>query len=333
MLNQIISYEDKQRFLKLRDSHVLSVYCPKFLESSISVAQTRRTEMKGGSRNMQTSSIVPRINGDKPLKMLSDMIKGDFGKVRDHLSTLFELGLGVPQQKDIALFIREAKNDEDTIAALKEVRKMVVAYQNTYEESLNTEFFYPAPYIAHIQSLNAFVSDVKHDGALQYKVPKGIPVLLIYRVDNPVAAEFVLTDAYDMTTGLPTPFAHIMLRSQIEFPRTLISQSIKKHSSYLLVFGYLTSSKGLNYVAELCEAVDIDDNVDLTKEHKAELAELEFTAVGLGIQSREGQFRSANSNIQKTLRVFKAMGFSTECKSVKHDRAISYYPEANAWGI
>lgn len=333
MLNNIISYDDKMKYLKLRDSHVLSTHCPKFLDSSISVAQTRRTELKGGSRNMQISSIVPRIQGDKPLKMLSAMIKGDFGKVRDHLSTLFELGLGVPQQKQIALFIRDAKNDAETISALKEVRKMIVAYQETYEESLNTEFFYPAHYIAHIQSLQSFVTHKKQNDVQQVKAPEGIPTLLIYRLDNPVTGEFLLTDAYDMSEAHPTPFAHIMLRPQISLPKTITSPAIRKHSQYLVVFGTLLHTSGVEHLQELCKELDIDDNSDLTKEVREDVKALEFVAHGLGIQSRDGSYRSANSNIAKTLKNFEAMGFATSSKSVKNTKVIWYCSETKSWSI
>ncbi len=329
MIDNLLSHDDKQKILKLRDNFIISSFCPTFLRSSTAVMHGRRIEAKGGSRNMQESVTLVRVNGDKPLQMIDSMIAGDFGIVREHLSVLFELGLGVPCQKQIAIYVREAKDDKETISALKDIRKMIINFQDVYEDSVNSDYFYSAHHIAASLFLSSFVRRAEYKTT--FKTPAGIPVVLVYRLTNPIEGQYTLHDAYDMTLSSPTPFAHIMLRDKINVQKTFTSKGLKKHGSYAYVFGTLTHEMGTELNA-FCQDIDIDEGSDLTKEQRKTISELEFIALDIALRSGDN-LKSVNSNVTKTQSHLKRMGFATKSETVKHTQKISYDAANRCWGI
>lgn len=363
--SEIFSYADTQKLLRLKDLFLISTYVHKFMKDSTHVIKPKRMEVRGGSRVNGDTPMIPRVEAQRPLDLLTALIRGEMGMKQEALALLFELGLGVPQQKEVANFIRTYRHEDDANkGALKAIRKLVVNYQDQYEEHMGeSDYFYPAPYVARLLDLNKFVTSGASTQRL--KVPNGIPVVLVYKSTNHHVGEFSLVDAFNMSGGVAKPWAHIMLRREAKVPKKVTSKSMTKHTAYMLVFGMFCHQK--EGLLEECQELDIDDydilvssnpecvskefaefcktcedpaeqkqrlaNESLKYARKLQLNSAEFVAIDAGMIDRYDVIRAVSASVKKTEKVLQHIGFNTQAKTVNHNKVITYSEGSRIWHI
>lgn len=359
----IFTHEEKQKILKLVDDRLISTHIPECLKTSHHVLRIKRVEMRSSSRVNAEHSILPCINPQIPIQLISAMMKGDIAMNRERLSMLFELGLGVPKQPEVAAFLRTYESDADEDGSgLRSLRKLIVNYQDMIETQFSeSDRMYTAAYMAKLLDFASFIGQGESSAAV--KAPAGIPVVLVYYTSDHTVGQFKLVDAFDIKGGVLRPFAHIAMRPFANIPNVLTSQNLARATSYTLVFGVLTGGQDLEHFVQMLGSDDLDvviscnpeivsqefadklqnckpqerDSLARRTAHKfgssSPLAKAEFIALDVGLIDRNGRIRANTAPLAKTSRILKKIGFETKSKSVNKMQTFKYGGSPRVWTI
>lgn len=269
--DHVFSHDEKQLLLNMAETHYLvKVECPDFLKKSKHSIEIRHTVTNRGSHrgtSTITTSFVPRINQTDVMRLIKSVRDGQVGAAARNLSNLFELGLGVPLQKDIALYLRDYSHEADPKGVgIKYIRKLVVEYHRKYRRSMaGSRWCMPAAYTANMLHMQSFVH-LKEDGySNKLKVPDGVPVMLVYNNTNHANAEFTLCNAFMISPlGFPVPFAQIALRPEFKAaPKTFCSKALRGKGMYSIVMGMLHWDEG-DSLQHFRQLMDVDADSYLT---------------------------------------------------------------------
>lgn len=269
---ELFSPEEFQTFLKLVTWRLIDGSVPKYLENSQHALKVRHSVIRYNRPSQVTTPILPRIRAQTVLRLIKAIRDGNYGMPRDQLSALFEVGLGVPKQREIAEYIRHYELATDPGGeALKAIRKLIVQHQRAVRRSLNNwQYIPPAEYVAQLLNMQKFIR-LKENGFKQkVEVPDGIPVVLVYANSNVTEKEFTLVDAFMISAlGYPVPFAQTALRKEFKAPKTFKSKALAGRSMYAMVMGmvYWPGEK-TTQMMRMCRTLDIDDYVVLLDQYE-----------------------------------------------------------------
>lgn len=268
---ELFSPEEQQMFLNLVDWRLIDRSVPKYLENSQHALKVRHSVIRYNRPSQITTPILPRIRTGSVLRLIKEIRKGNVGLPCYQLATLFDLGMGVPKQREIANYIRGYQPEKDPGGeALKDIRTLIVQYQRQVRRSLNNwQYMPPAEYVAQLLNMRKFIC-LKENGFKQkLKVPDGIPVVLVYANSNVAEKEFTLVDAFMISAlGYPVPFAQTALRKEFKAPKTFKSKALAGKSMYATVMGmvYWPGEK-TTQMARMCRTLDIDEYVVLLDQY------------------------------------------------------------------
>lgn len=270
----VFNYDERQTLLSLVESkYLIKQETPEYLKKSKHAIEIRHTVTNRGRERRSgtiTSSFVPRIHTRDVMRLLDDIRDNATYSSAQSLANLFELGLGVPRQKDIAVYLHSYSRENDKKGiGIKYIRKLVVEYHRKHRRSMaGSRWLMPAAYTANLLNMQNFIH-LKEDGYKHnVKTPDGIPVVLIYQCTEYVTSEFTLCDAFMISPmGYPMPFAQIALRPEFKgVPKTFSSKALRGKGMYSMVMGMFYWEKG-DPVALTREVMEIDDNVYITLLH------------------------------------------------------------------
>jgi len=269
---ELFSPEEHQTFLNLVGWRLIDGAVPKYIENSLHALKVRHSIIKYNRPSQITTPILPRIRTTTVMRLFRAIRNGNLGLPCTQLAALFDLGMGVPKQRDVAQYIREYDPKTDPNGeALTGIRKMVVEYQRKVRRSLNNwQYLPPAEYIAQLLKMQRFIR-LKENGFKQrLAVPDGIPVVLIYANSNVAEKEFTLVDAFMISAlGYPVPFAQTALRKEFKAPKTFKSKALAGRSMYAMVMGvvYWPGEKAVRMM-RMCRNLDIDDYTVLLDQYE-----------------------------------------------------------------
>ncbi|QQO90476.1 hypothetical protein pEaSNUABM5_00334 [Erwinia phage pEa_SNUABM_5] len=260
---ELFSPEEHQTFLNLVGWRLIDSAVPKYLESSQHALKVRHSVIKYNRPSQITTPILPRIRTTTVMRLFRAIRDGNLGLPCAQLAALFDLGMGVPKQRDIAQYIRDYNPEHDPNGeALKSIRTMVVQYQRKVRRSLNNwQYLPPAEYVAQLLKMQRFIGLKENGYKKRLAVPDGIPVVLIYANSNVAEKEFTLVDAFMISAlGYPVPFAQTALRKEFKAPKTFKSKALAGRSMYAMVMGivYWPGEKAFKMM-RMCRSLDIDD--------------------------------------------------------------------------
>lgn len=260
---ELFSPEQHQTFLNLVNWRLIDSAVPKYLENSQHALKVRHSVIKYNRASQITTPILPRIRSTTVMRLFRAIRSGNLGLPCQQLAALFDLGMGVPKQRDIAQYLREYDPDADAGGeVLKSIRTMVVQYQRQVRRSLNNwQYLPPAEYIAQLLNMQRFIRLKENGFKHRLAVPDGIPVVLIYANSNVAEKEFTLVDAFMISAlGYPVPFSQTALRKEFTAPKTFKSKALAGRSMYAMVMGvvYWPGEKSFKMM-RMCRSLDIDD--------------------------------------------------------------------------
>ncbi|QYW03285.1 hypothetical protein pEaSNUABM14_00326 [Erwinia phage pEa_SNUABM_14] len=267
----VFNFDERQTLLSLAESkYLLKRDIPEYLKKSKHAIEIRHTVTNRGRERRSgtiTTPIVPRIHTRDVMRLLDDIRDNATYSSCQSLAELFELGLGVPRQKDIATYLHAYSREHDKKGiGIKYIRKLVVDYHRKHRRSMaGSRWLMPAAYTANLLNMQNFIH-LKEDGYKgKVKTPDGIPVVLIYQSTEYATGEFTLCDAFMISPmGYPMPFAQIALRPEFKaVPKTFCSQALRGKGMYSMVLGMIYWEKG-DSVELTREVMEIDDNQYLT---------------------------------------------------------------------
>lgn len=271
--DHVFNHDDKQTLLSLAESHYLvKLECPEFLKRSkhaIEIRHTVTNRAYGKSRRTGTitTTLVPRIHMSEVNRLVREIRDTASLTAANNLGRLFELGLGVPKQRDIATYLKTYSRDADKKGTgIKYIRKLINDYHRKYRRSMaGSRWCMPAAYTANMLNMQQFIH-LKEDGyGKKLKVPDGVPVVLIYQSTTYETAEFTLCDAFMISPlGYPVPFAQIAMRNEFKaVPKTFKSKALRGQGMYSMVMGVLHWGEAES-IPKVRELMDIDADSYLT---------------------------------------------------------------------
>lgn len=269
--DHVFTHDERQALLLLAESFFLvKTECPDYLKKSKHSIEIRHTINHRGKERRSghiVTSFVPRIHMSV-IQRLVRVIRDDYDiRAAQHLSKLFELGLGVPKQRDIALYLSDYSKEADPKGVgMKYIRKLINEYHRKYRRSMaGSRWIMPAAYTANMMHMQSFIHLKENGYAKQLKVPDGIPVVLVYNNTNHERSEFTLCDAFMISPlGFPVPFAQIALRPEFKaVPKTFCSKALRGRGVYSMVMGVVHWSD-TDSVKHFRELMDIDADSYLT---------------------------------------------------------------------
>lgn len=269
---ELFSPEEQQLFLKLVEWRLIDSSVPKYLENSQHALKVRHSVIRYNRASQITTPILPRIRATVVMRLIKLIRGGNTGMPCAQLAALFDVGMGVPKQREIADYVRQYNPEQDPGGlALKGIRKLVVQYQRQVRRSLNNwQYLPPAEYVAQLLNMKKFIR-LKENGFKQtVKVPDGIPVVLIYANSNVAEKEFTLVDAFMISAlGYPVPFAQTALRKEFKAPKTFKSKALAGKSMYAMVMGVVHwPGEKTTQMMRMCRSLDIEDYVVLLDQHE-----------------------------------------------------------------
>lgn len=269
---ELFSPEEQQLFLKLVGWRLIDSSVPKYIENSQHAMKIRHSVIRYNRPSQITTPVLPRIRAQSVLRIIKNIRDGNHGLPCEQLATLFEVGLGVPKQREIAQYIKSYSTDSDPDGeGLKAIRKLIVQYQRSMRRSLNNwNYLPPAEYVAQLLNMQKFIG-LKEDGyKRKLKVPNGIPVVLVYANSNVAEKLFTLVDAFMISAlGYPVPFAQTALRKEFAAPKTFRSKALAGKSMYAMVMGvvYWPDGKPM-HMLRMCRTLDTEDYVVLLDQYE-----------------------------------------------------------------
>lgn len=249
-LSNILTYEDRQRLLKLAEWNLIED-SPKYMEKSKTVCTVRHVRTKFGAREQLSNSYLPRIKASSVLRLLRKIRKGQRGIIQEQVSILFLLGLGVPKHPDLAQYVLDLGYDKEDTEIIKHIIRLVKHYIDNYKYSMdNHEYMYLASFTEQLLLMKKFISKSAKITKSMI-VPDGMPSVMVYSITDRAEAKFELVDGYTFSsTGFPVPISPTVLRREFSaVPKDFSSYSLKSHGQYVLVFGilYWTDNKEKNF--------------------------------------------------------------------------------------
>lgn len=321
----IFTTEEQNLFLQLMQWRLIPNEVPKFMESSQCVMKVRHSIIRYNQASQVVANILPRIAPRTVLRIVSEVRAGNLGMPRTQLAVLFELGMGVPKQRDIARYIREYDPQEDHEGrTLKHIRKMIVQYQRNLKRSLyNIQYLPPAPYVAQMLKLQQFVHLREGGYKHKVKVPDGLPVVLIYANDKVAEAQFTLTDAFMISPlGYPVPFANIAMRKEFGAVKTFQSRALQGKGMYSMVFGvvYWSDQKTTAMMRQL-RCLDTEESYAVLFDNYPELCSEEL------LESYQYKRTDTEQHIAalETVKEFRDQRSLTPKQQRRLDRANEYF--------
>lgn len=272
--DNVFTHDEKQVLLSLAETHYLvKVDCPEFLKKSKHAIEIRHvvTNRRYGSsmRNgMMTTNFVPRIHAADVQRLVRRVRDEASRSSAQLLAKLFELGLGVPKQKDIAVYLNEYTREADKKGVgIKYIRKLINEYHRRYRRSMaGSRWLMPAAYTANMLNMQKFIHLQENGYQHKVKVPDGLPVVLVYQNTVYETGEFHLCDAFMISPlGYPVPFAQIALRPEFKaVPQSFCSKALRGKGMYSMVMGmmYWEDGDAHSNFSELME-IDADNYVTM----------------------------------------------------------------------
>lgn len=269
--DHVFNHDQRQLLLSVAESkYLVRLDCPDYLKKSKHAIEVRHTVTNRGEQRRSgtiTTAFVPRIHSATVQRLVREVRDTQSKSASSSLAALFELGLGVPKQHDIAVYLKDycQENDKKGVG-IKYIRKLINEYHRKHRHSFaGSRWLMPAAYTANMLNMQSFIH-LKEDGyANKVKVPDGIPVVFIYQNTNHEQATFTLCDAFTISPlGYPMPFAQIALRPEFKAaPKEFKSKALRGKSMYAMVMGMVYWTEG-DSVSNFRELQDIDDDPYLT---------------------------------------------------------------------
>lgn len=332
--DHVFNQDEKQMLLGLAESNYLvKVDCPDYLKKSKHSIEIRHTINHRGkdrrSGNIVTT-FVPRIHSSTVQRLVRDVRDTASKSSSMQLAKLFELGLGVPKQKDIALYLQDYSRENDKKGVgIKYIRRLINEYHRKHRHSFaGSRWLMPAAYTANLLNMQSFIHLKENGYKNKVKVPEGVPVVLIYQCTNYAECEFTLCDAFMISPlGYPMPFAQIALRPEFKgAPKEFRSKALRGKGMYSMVMGVMHWEEG-DAVANYRELMDIDADEYLTlldSEKYADRRSPEYKAV---LAKRD----EMNADRQKWKDVLDKYGNTTRTLKPEHqallDQASKYFAD------
>lgn len=271
--DHVFNHDEKQTLLSLAESqYLIKLETPEFLKKSKHAIEIRHavTNRKFGSSRRTgtiTTTLVPRIHMRDVMRLVREVRDSASVNAANNLGKLFDLGLGVPRQKDIALYLKTYSRDADKKGTgIKYIRKLIVDYHRKYRRSMaDSRWCMPAAYTANMMNMQSFIHMKENGYGKKLKVPDGVPVVLIYQNTCYETAEFTLCDAFMISPlGYPVPFAQIVMRPEFKaVPKTFSSKALRGKGMYSMVMGMIHWEDG-DSISNCRELMDIDADQYLT---------------------------------------------------------------------
>jgi len=247
--DHVFTPDEKQVLLHLAESHFLiKVDCPEFLKRSkhaIEIRHTVTNRTYGQTRRTGNiiTTFVPRIHMSEVNRLVKTLRESPTKRAAENLGNLFDLGLGVPKQRDVARYLKSYSPEDDPKGiGLKYIRKLIVNYHRNYRRCMaGSRWCMPAAYVANMLHMQSLIHLKENGYKKKLSVPDGVPVVLIYYNKNHADGEFALCDAFMISPlGYPVPFAQIAMRNEFKAaPKTFVSKSLAGQGVYSMVLGML----------------------------------------------------------------------------------------------
>ncbi|AWY08584.1 hypothetical protein HOT49_gp329 [Erwinia phage vB_EamM_Alexandra] len=269
--DHVFNHDEKQLLLSVAESkYLVRLDCPDYLKKSKHSIEIRHTVTNRGEQRRSgvvNTTFVPRIHTSTVQRLVREIRDSAGVAASTSLAALFELGLGVPKQRDIATYLRDYSRENDKKGVgIKYIRKLINEYHRKHRHSFaGSRWLMPAVYTANMLNMQSFIH-LKEDGySKKVKVPDGLPVVLIYQNTNHAKAEFTLCDAFMISPlGYPMPFAQIALRPEFKgAPKVFHSKALRGQGMYSMVMGIMHWEKG-DALSHFRELTAIDDDPYLT---------------------------------------------------------------------
>lgn len=269
--DHVFSHDEKQLLLSVAESkYLVRLDCPEYLKKSKHAIEIRHTVTNRGEQRRSgtiTTAFVPRIHSATVQRLVRDVRDSASKSSSDNLAALFELGLGVPKQHDIAVYLKDYSRENDKKGVgIKYIRKLINEYHRKHRHSFaGSRWLMPAAYTANMLNMQNFIH-LKEDGySKKVKVPEGVPVVFIYQNTNHEKAMFTMCDAFMISPlGYPMPFAQIALRPEFKAaPKEFKSKALRGKSMYAMVMGVIYWEEG-SAIENFRELQAIDDDPYLT---------------------------------------------------------------------
>lgn len=269
--DHVFSPDEKHTLLGLAESnYLIKIECPDYLKKSKHAIEIRHTVTNRGKDRRNgtiTTTFVPRIHTTTVQRLLRDVRDTASSNSAMQLAKLFELGLGVPKQSDIAQYLHDYSRDNDKKGVgIKYIRKLVNDYHRKHRHSFaGSRWLMPAAYTANMLNMQSFIHLKENGYKHKVNVPDGVPVVFVYQNTTYETAEFTMCDAFMISPlGYPMPFAQIALRPEFKAaPKTFRSKALRGKGMYSMVMGVLHWEDG-DALSNFRELLDIDADQYLT---------------------------------------------------------------------
>lgn len=269
--DHVFNHDEKQLLLSVAESkYLVRLDCPDYLKKSKHAIEVRHTVTNRGEQRRSgtiTTAFVPRIHSATVQRLVREVRDTQSKSASSSLAALFELGLGVPKQHDIAVYLKDycQENDKKGVG-IKYIRKLINEYHRKHRHSFaGSRWLMPAAYTANMLNMQSFIHLKEGGYSKKVKVPDGIPVVFIYQNTNHEKATFTLCDAFTISPlGYPMPFAQIALRPEFKAaPKEFKSKALRGRSMYAMVMGVVYWEEG-DALDNFRELQEIDDDPYLT---------------------------------------------------------------------
>lgn len=279
-LGHLLTFEDRQKLLKLYGWKIIDA-SPKYLESSKMVCGVRHVRTKYGAREQVYDILFPRIRAKTVLRLFKNLRRGQRGMLLEQISILFELGLGVPKQKQIADYILHLDNVDDQEVGIKYIGKLIKQYIANYKFSMDDhDYMYCAQFTEQLLLMKKFIGKTKQNVKKSVRVPEGKPCVMVYSLTDFNGAKFSLVDAYAFSSnGFPIPISTSVMRKEFgAVPRQFNSYALKSHGQYMLVFGILHWNEDGEENFQHMQTLD-DDEYEVLVDHYDKYCSKELLAL------------------------------------------------------
>lgn len=109
--DHVFSPDEKQLLLSVAESkYLVRLDCPEYLKKSKHSIEIRHTVTNRGEQRRSgviNTTFVPRIHASTVQRLLREIRDNATISSANSLAALFELGLGVPKQRDIATYLHD----------------------------------------------------------------------------------------------------------------------------------------------------------------------------------------------------------------------------------
>lgn len=269
--DHVFSPDEKQLLLSVAESkYLVRLDCPEYLKKSKHSIEIRHTVTNRGEQRRSgviNTTFVPRIHASTVQRLLREIRDNATISSANSLAALFELGLGVPKQRDIATYLHDYSRENDKKGVgIKYIRKLINEYHRKHRHSFaGSRWMMPAAYTANMLNMQSFIHLKENGYSKKVKVPDGLPVVLIYQNTSHAEAEFSMCDAFAISPlGYPMPFAQIAMRPEFKAaPKTFQSKALRGQGMYSMVMGIVHWDKG-DALTNIRELNAIDDEPYLT---------------------------------------------------------------------